>query len=226
MNSQHEQMSQELKELTKLKNQLEKANSAYKSEIEKLELKCQSFETDLEISQQETKRLAQEVEEYKNLGSSFRQVVDELTKQKDKEITLLKEQMDVLNEKLNDIREENEILKNSKDQFEQYVNFVRSMEYEKRIQHLEGNITQLEAEKRKLQEQLLNGRSENMSPSPVKNGTGNMNSIQLQQCDQLRYEINNLKLKLVEMEEIKDKNVNYSFDKLSSKFYSNFWHRN
>ena len=167
-NGNNEQLN---KEINKLKNQLEKTNVSYKSEIEKLELRCQSFETDLEISQQETRRLVQEVEEYKKLGSSFRKVVDELTKKKDQEILTLKEKIEALNEENNTLQEENEHFQNSKDQFEQYVNYIRSMDYEKRIQRLETSLNQAEVDKRKLHEQLISGRSEGSSTSPLKNSS-------------------------------------------------------
>ncbi len=152
-------MNNEVKEFTKLKNQLEKANSKLEVRVEELELKCQTLETDMEISQQERDRLIQEAEEFKTLGKSFRTVIEDLTKRKEKEATALQEQIESLTEKLCELEKENKTLTTSKKKCEEYINFVKSMNYEEKTSQLEASLNKLQDENRKLKEEIIQGIS-------------------------------------------------------------------
>lgn len=162
-----------------------------------MEMKHQSLETELQVCHNEIKRLVQQLEEYKSLGLNFRKSIDDLNNQKNKEIQSLKEHLANFEYKNNELQRE---LNTSKKQLEYQSEYAKNPRVEMKIKELEANLSQLEDEKRTLQNYVQS--IENRNQSPIKE-----RMQQSKETDLLKFEIRELKLSLNEIEDVKQANV-------------------
>lgn len=151
------------------KSAFEKSLYNVKRQLETCEVKNKGLETELKLAKKEIKQLMQELEEYKDLGLNFRKMADELAKQKQQEISSLKEELEKVNNKLNVSQKENDLLSASKKQLEQIIGVLRSADYEVKIDALEQKLARSEEERKDLEDLIQ--KLEKRSQSPLKNQT-------------------------------------------------------
>ena len=153
------------------KNLLEKSVTGYKNRIEGFQVKNQSLEAELQLSLAEVERLTRELEDHKNLGANFRRMIDELIKERDGETADLKEEVEVLKNKMNGLQKEHEVVLTSKKQLEQFVNYVKSADYENKVKSLEKTLVASNDEKMNLQDKIIKLEAKIQQNSKVFNST-------------------------------------------------------